>query len=125
MRDYTPATEGPTLYDVLNDNLDTPPEGGTVEYEGFHIAQQHPGGTYHVQYDGHAGSVFQFDSSDYDDVTELVKDLNRYCVSELHHYDYQDDKTALVEWAGKIITHDKERATENPDLYLHIPENAP
>lgn len=123
MRDYTTATDGPTLHDVVNGDLAPPPEGETVEYEGFHISQQYPAGTFHVQYDGHAGKVFEFEDGDYNDVTELVKDLNRHCLIRLHEYDYQDDKEGLVEWAGKIMTSDKDKAEERPDLYLHIPDD--
>ena len=116
-----------TLYDVLDGNLtmdivDGIPDGDNFEFYGFHIVPQNAdGGVYDVQYDGHAGSVGKIHSDDYDDVLELVDDLMDY-VFEVQHYDYQDDKEALVEWAGKIMTRNKERAEERPDLYIHIPD---
>ena len=92
----------------------------TIEYEGFHI--MHLGdGDCQVQYDGHAGIVKRYNTDGYNDVLELVSDLNRL-VSRRNEYDYQDDKEGLVEWAGKIMTSDVERAEENPDLYIHIPD---
>jgi len=110
-----------SLYDVLENDY-KPYEGDFhLEYHGFHIIPQ-GNGTYHVQLDGHAGSVMSFHRSDYDDVLELVADLND-CVFEYVHYDYQDDKEELVEWAGKIMTGDEERAEENSDLYLYVPDD--
>jgi hypothetical protein len=53
-----------------------------------------------------------------------VADLND-CLLELNHYDYQDDKEGLVEWAGKIMTSDKAKADENPELYQYIPDDVP
>lgn len=110
-----------SLYDVLENDHD--PRGDFhFEYYGFHLVPQGTG-RYHVQYDGHAGSVMSFDRGEYDDVLELVADLNDVLM-ESYHYDYQDDKAGLVEWAGKIMTSDKDRAEENPELYLYIPEDA-
>lgn len=111
-----------SLYDILEKDLEAPEDNGT-EYYGFHIVPQR-GGRYIVQYDGHCGMVMQFENDDYDDVLELVADLNEL-VFEAHHYDYQDDKEALVEWAGKIMTDDKEKAEANPELYQHIPQDVP
>jgi hypothetical protein len=114
-----------TLYDIVDGSLgfeDNRPEG-RIDFYGFHLSPTHDNGTYIVQYDGHAGEVGRVDSDDYGDVLELVDDLMDY-VFEAHHYDYQDDKEELVEWAGKIMTDDPERERENPDLYLHIPDDA-
>jgi len=118
-----------SLYDVLNGDLELPDDpvnegSGAVEFYGFFIQPQSgSGGTYHVQYDGHAGSVGTIHSEDYDDVLELVDDLMSF-VFRAQEYDYQDDKESLVEWAGKIMTGDEQRAKEDPDLYLHIPDDA-
>jgi len=121
MGDYgiSPFTEN-SLYDVLESDL-VPGEDPAPEYYGFFIQPQ-GSGHYHVQYDGHVGSVMEFHRDDYEDVLELVADLND-CLLKLQNYDYQDDKEALVEWAGKIMTEDKEKADEQPDLYMHVPDN--
>jgi hypothetical protein len=115
-----------TLYDVVNGDLEPPrvegPEdevtGGSLEYQGLHINAV-TDGSYVVQVDGHVGQVMQFDADEYDDALELVDDLNRV-VMEVHHYRAQDDEDELVEWAGRKMTHDPERA-EDDDNWIHIP----
>jgi len=110
-----------SLYDVLNTDL-VPGEDPAFEYYGFFI-QPLGDGKYSVQYDGHVGSVHSFHRDDYDDVLELVADLND-CLIKLHHHDYQDDKDGLVEWAGKIWTEDRERYEENPEHYIYRPDQS-
>jgi hypothetical protein len=117
------------LYDVVNGDLGMSDQGrgyaepeGAIDFYGFHLLPQNDRGTYVVQYDGHAGRVGMIDSDDFDDVLELVDHLMDF-VFEAHHYDYQDDKEELVEWAGKIMVDEgDERAEENPDLYLEVPD---
>ena len=119
-----------TLYDVLDGNMSIhkDPETGeysfdTFEFYGFHIVPQNEdGGKYHVQLDGHAGTLDEIKSDDYDDVLELVDDLMSH-VFLLAEYDYQDDQEALVEWAGRIMTGNKDRADEDPGTYLYVPED--
>jgi len=115
-----------SLYDVLNNDIgfeDGRP-AGSVDFAGFHIMPNSPSSDRHtVQYDGHAGEVATIESSDYDDVLELVDDLLTY-VFEIQHYLESDDKHELVDYAGKIMTDDAEKAEENPELYIHIPDNA-
>lgn len=109
------------LRDVLEGNIPDPREGehSSVEYEGMHI--QHQGNNrFHVQLDGHAGCVMTFHSDDYHDVLELISDLNEKLIW-WQNYDYREDKEGLVEWAGKIMTSDEERAADS-ELYVHIPE---
>lgn len=116
-----------SLYDVLNNDIgfEHGRPAGSVDFYGFHVMPVSPDSDRHVvQYDGHAGAVDHVHSSDYDDVLALVDDLMDH-VFEAHHYDYQDDKAALVDWAGKIMTSDAERADQNPDLYMHVPDDAP
>lgn len=120
MQDYTTDTEGPTLHDLVNGDFEPPPDGDTLEYHGFHILRVREGGRFQVQYDGHVGQVFEFHAGDYDDVTELVQDLNRNCLMELHHYEHAGDEEGLIQWAGRIMTHDKEKAEENPEKYIHL-----
>jgi hypothetical protein len=124
---YTEADEGFSLHDCIEAPEEISPWDSTAcEYHGFHIVPQGDGNTtFHVQYDGHAGDVWKFDGTDYTDVLELVKDLNRNCLIELQHYDYTDDKAGLVEWAGKIMTSDAEKAEREPKLYIHIPDDVP
>ena len=118
-----------SLYDVLNGDLGMSDQGrgyaepeGAIDFYGFHLLPQNDDGKYVVQYDGHAGRVDMIDAEDFDDVLELVDHLMDH-VFEAHHYDYQDDKEELVKWAGKIMVDEgDERAEENPDLYLEVPE---
>lgn len=112
-----------SLYDVLENDYTPWEDDFHFEYHGFHLTPQ-GNGQYHVQLDGHAGSVFQFHRTDYEDVLELVADLNDV-LFEYVHYDYQNDKKELVEWAGKIMTNDKEKADEEPDMYIHVPDDPP
>lgn len=115
---------GYSLYDVIAGRLDDPYHGEgeqwTVDYHGLVICNQ-GNGTYHVQLEGHAGHVMEFHPDDYEDVLELVSDLNEELIRR-HDFDYLDDKEGLVEWAGKIMTSDEEKAEENPELYMKIPE---
>lgn len=114
-----------TLYDVVNGDLEPPkiegPEdevtGGSLEYQGLHINAVSDG-SYIVQVDGHVGRVMDFDAGEYDDALELVDDLNSLWV-RVHHYRAQDDEDGLVEWAGKKMTHDPERAEQ--ENWVHVP----
>lgn len=115
-KDYIDTHSEHSLYDVLNNTI---PAGESTEYMSFHIVSQGTG-TYHAQLDGHAGQVESFTHEDYDDVLELVGDLNNL-VTRRWEYDYQDDKQALVEWAGEIMTRDEEKAKDS-DIYIHIPD---
>lgn len=113
-----------TLYDIVEGDVPTPDfhnnRVDSYDYYGFHILPT-SNGKFHVQYDGHAGTVMEFKSDDYDDVLELVDDLN-YLIFESHQLDGLEE---TVEWAGKLITEDKEKHDENPELYLHVPEDSP
>lgn len=115
-----------SLYDVIDGTLgfeDNQP-AGSVDFYGFHIGPVAPDGSkYQVAYEGHAGTVLEFSPEDYDDVLELVDDLVHLLI-ESHHYDYQDDREGLVEWAGPFVTHDQERAQENPKEYVYVPDDA-
>lgn len=114
-----------SLYDVLDGSLGFDDRGrpaGSIDFYGFHIMPQNDEGEYVVQYDGHMGRIDRIDANDYDDVLELVDDLMTH-VFEAHHYDYQDDKEELVEWAGRIMTDDAQKAEENPGLYVYIPDD--
>lgn len=112
-----------SLYDVLENDYKPWEDDFHFEYYGFHIVPQ-GGGSYHVQYDGHVGQVMTFHRDEYDDVLELVADLNDILI-RAQEYNYADDKEGLVEWAGKIMTGNEQRAEENPDLYAHIPDDRP
>jgi len=114
-----------SLYDVVDNSLgfeDGRP-AGSIDFYGFHVMPSGPDSDrYVVQYDGHAGAVDHIHADEYGDVLELVDDLMTH-VFEAHHYDYTDDKEDLVEWAGKIMTDDADKAEAKPDLYIHIPDN--
>ena len=113
-----------SLRDFVTGDLPEPDMGmesaAVFEYCGFHIIYLGDGKS-QVLYDGHAGIVKRFHADEYDDVLELVDDLNTL-VLRRHEFDYQDDKEALVEWAGKIMTSDNERAESEPEHYIHIPD---
>jgi len=119
MRDYTPATDGPDLYNVLNEDL-TPEDDGVIDFHGYHITPQGRG-VYHVQPDGHVGTVFEFERDEYDEVLHLVKDLIRRVVVPGMNI---EDTEERVEWAGKILTRKEEDVEQRPDLYMKIPEEA-
>jgi hypothetical protein len=114
-----------SLYDVVDGSMPMSTvengeviESPTIEYMGFHITPS-SSDTYIVQLDGHVGQVMQIDPVEYDDVLELVDDLNSLVVRS-YELEYEDDKEALVEWAGPIMTHRTDRA-EDSDLYIHVP----
>lgn len=119
MSDYIDPFSEHSLYDLLASDV---PVGESTEYMGFHQVVQHDDGRFAAQLDGHAGRVEVFDPDEYDDVLELVDDLNDL-VARYQEYEYQDDREALVGWAGKIMTSDEERAESNPETHIHIPDD--
>lgn len=110
-----------TLYEILADaeEIDSH-EPRTTEYEGLHLIRSETSVV--VQPDGYAGALTHLDPSDYDDVLELVADLNTWVAEWWHLQDQSlEDR---VEAAGKQMTRDPEQARENENLYTHIPEDA-
>jgi len=113
-----------SLYDIVNGDLGFDDMGrgfqepeGSIDFYGVHVIPANDKGEYMLQYDGHVGKIDTIQADDYDDVLELVKDLLGYV------YEIDELTTPeLVEYAGKIMTHDEERAEEEPDLYQHVPE---
>lgn len=115
-----------SLYDVIEGEMPEPQveggevvESGSVEYMGFHIMCAGEG-RYQVQLDGHAGAVMRFSADEYDDVLELVDDLNSLVIRR-DAMEYAGDKEDLVEWAGPMMTSNEEKA-EDSDLYVHVPQ---
>lgn len=104
------------LTKVVDDELDV---SESVYYQGFHIMAQ-GNGLFHVQLDGHAGSICNLDAADYDNTLQLVDDLNYY-VNIQEEYIHLEDDEALVEWAGRVMTSDPKKADENPNKYLYVP----
>lgn len=104
-----------SLHDIVAGDL---PRGESTEYMGFHLVGQGDGRV-HAQLDGHAGSVETFDAADYDDVLELVNDLNGLVIRREEHE--AAGFTALCAWAGPIVTADPEQATD--DNYLYVPHD--
>lgn len=90
-----------------------------VEYEGFFLMNQGTG-RYDVQLDGHAGSVYHFNEDEFEDPLELVDELNDlwWMAFEL---EMSDDRQELIDWAGRIMTENEERAEEEPETYVYIP----
>lgn len=114
-----------TLYDVFDESLPDPTtdEGPpTICWRGLFI--MHTGsGRFQVQYDGHLDIIHRFHRDDYDDVLELVDDLVDLVVryDSLFAKDRYDGTDELIEWAGKIMVFDEEKANENPDRFVHVP----
>jgi len=102
---------------VLDGELES---GESVGYECFYLIHQ-INDRYIVQLDGHAGVIDTLDASDYDDELELVSDLNQHLWESMERH-YHDDRDAIVNWAGRMITADEERAANNPDHFVHVPE---
>jgi hypothetical protein len=112
------------LYDVVEDNIPSPFDAGddertATEYRGMHILKVDDD-RYIVQLDGHIGKVMEFRPEDYDDVLELVADLNDK-VSRWNEYRNAESDSKLVEWAGRFVTSDKEKAEQEPDKWIHVP----
>ncbi|WP_455448294.1 hypothetical protein [Natrinema thermotolerans] len=105
------------LYDVINGDL---PAGKSTEYEGLHLISSGPSVT--VQPDGHAGSVDTIDPEDYDDVLELVDELNGL-VLEWRELSINGTDEDLIEWAGPWVTSDESKADD--DHWLVVPEDIP
>lgn len=106
-----------TLYDFIGEDTHLEPGEDSFEFYGIHLVPQSET-RFIAQLDGHAGAVKQFDATEYGDVLELVDELMSVKIL-WNEYEYQDDREALVEWAGRIMTSDPNR---DPDLFLHVPE---
>lgn len=121
-------TDGPidpyspySLYDVLDGSLEP---GASFEYEGVHVVCQTEG-YYHAQVDGHVGSVDDFHADEFDDVLELVDRLNGLVAEwwmRSEEATYHDNEEALIEWAGKYVTRDEAKASENPEKWIYVPD---
>ncbi|PCR89302.1 hypothetical protein [Natrinema ejinorense] len=103
------------LYDVLEGEI---PAGESTEYEGLHLISGGPSIT--VQPDGHVGSVGTIRPDEYDDVLEIVDELNSY-VSLWREHSRGDDDEALIEWAGPWMTSDESKADD--DRYMVVPDD--
>ena len=112
-----------SLHDVVDGTMPEPEDYGdrphdfpVTSYYGFHVTYLGDG-EYQIVYDGHVGRVKEFEDGHYEDVLELVADLTDLVLEVI-----EEDMDHLVSVAGKQITHDEEKANENPQHYLHIPE---
>jgi len=113
------ATDLTTLFDDGLADLDS------VSYKMFHIVPF--GGarkTHGVQLDGHIGLVRTFELDEFDGPLDLVDELNRLELLYREHDVYGDDAD-LVEWAGKMMTGNKQIAADNPQLYQYVPDDVP
>jgi len=113
-----------SLYDIVNNDLGFADLGngyeepeGSVDFYGIHIFPANDNGEYNLQYDGHVGLIDTIDASDYDDVLELVDEL----ISHVLEIQVRNRKE-IVDYAGKIMTNDKEKAEAEPGIYQHVPE---
>lgn len=105
------------LYDVVNGEL---PSDETTEYRGIHL-QSRGGRVIDAQPDGYAGFLGTFYMDRYDDVLELIAELNDLAAM-WDNLQENGDLEERVERAGKLITSDPSKAEEEPDLYLHVPQ---
>lgn len=72
-----------------------------------------------VQVRGHDGTVWSFNRDDINSTLVLIDQLNDlHC--EYEERFHSDDEYALIEWAGRIITFDKESKDDFPDEYTYI-----
>jgi hypothetical protein len=106
------------LYDVLEADI---PPGESTEYVGLHLIAG-DGSRFTIQPDGYAGTLTQIDVADYDDVLELVDELNTWLV-EWREVLSTDDDERIVEYGGKQITSDEAKAQRNPEKYLYVPDD--
>lgn len=99
---------------VVTDDLEVPE---SAHYLGLHIIATGDG-TYHIQVDGHAGSVDSIESDDFDSVLELVDHCNSLHQLLIEYVYEEDDMDALIDWAGEMMTADPDTAIDNPDHYV-------
>lgn len=99
-----------SLYDVLENKV---PDNASTEFYGLHLWND-GGDGYRVQPDGHTGSIDTLHASDYDDVLELVADLIELWI-EWNNLSMK----SRVDRAGRVITHDAEKAKRNPTTHIH------
>ena len=113
-----------SLYDIVNGDLGFADLGngyeepeGTVTVQGLHIFPANDKNRYNVQLDGHVGLVDTFESTEFDDVLELVDYLLTH-LAEINHR--EGDREALVDYAGKLLVTDKDKAADS-ELYEYAP----
>jgi len=116
-----PST-GYSLHDLASG--DVPQGRESVEYEGLFLhgedaSQEWTEGDILVQAEGHAGIVTWLSSDDYDDVLELVDELNSLLLEWENHIEH-GSLEELVEFAGPRVTDDPEKA-EGSEHYVHVP----
>ena len=100
-----------SLYDVVDGDV---PTGEGLEYEGLHI-QKVTENSFIVTPDGFAGIVLEFSPEDYDDVLELVDDLNRERALVWEELDQEGRREEF----GPQITSDPSKQDE--DGYVYVP----
>ena len=102
-----------SLYDVINGDV---PLGESFEYEGLHITA---GGEDHfiVYPDGFTGLVMEFSPDDYDDVLELVDDLNRERTLVWEELDQEGRREEF----GPQVTNDP--SMEGEPGYIYVPDS--
>ncbi len=121
-------SEGRSLHDLVAGNVGADSQQA-IEYAGLFLHGYAYGqesdkewveGDIYVQADGHVGVVEWLSSEDYDDVLELVDDLNALVLEWENHIEHgsMDD---LVEFAGPKQTSDPKKA-EGSDHYVHVPD---
>lgn len=101
---------------ILEDDFEV---GYGTDYLGFHLVKNGDG-IYHVQMDGHIGQIEMIDIDEYDTALELVDELNRIDALRAEHM-YMGNDDDIIDFAGKIMTEDKERAEEEPERYTYVP----
>jgi hypothetical protein len=113
---------GYSLHDLANGEVPCGLE--SVEYEGLFLhgedaSQEWTEGDIRVRAEGHAGIITWLSSDDYDDVLELVAELNSLLLEWQNHIEH-GSLDELVEFAGPRVTDDPEKAADS-EFYVHVP----
>lgn len=108
------ATELQTIFET------TKPTGYTVDYTRFSLVNVGHN-KYALLLRRHTNVLTEITLDSFDSPLELVELLNEYLATYLHKQQRSDD-SALIEWAGRIVTDDPELESQDPDKYCHVPE---
>jgi hypothetical protein len=116
------VTEGRSLHDLVEGRVEVSGREA-LDYHGLFLQGTRPEngvpGDIRVQAEGHVGTITHLSSDDYNDVLELVDDLNALLLEWENHIEHSSEED-LVEFAGQKATDDPEKA-EGSDLYVHVP----
>jgi hypothetical protein len=120
--DALDVTEGRSLHDLVEGRVEASGREA-LDYHGLFLQGANPEngspGDIRVQAEGHVGTITYLSSEDYDDVLELVDDLDALRIEWENHIEHGSLED-LVEFAGPKVTADSEKA-EDSDLHHYVP----